>query len=560
MVESLLSRDPNPLSSRRLSYPVPCLTFSRNGQLAAVSSPDEAMVWESVTASTCRRIHHQEYKSIYALALAADGTLAISYEANKRESTETCIYKNGVRPTSVVTESRVWALSFLSTGTLAMACGGNVSQSWLEILVHNPETQATLRIPITSRRISAISFSSDDRLALEILDKVYVYDLTTGSYQTWGCDQLHISALAFSTNNSKLFIGCFDGSMHCLDLESRTETLVWSFSGIIWSIAPSTNGRLAISAKLDPEIRILELRAESPSPTSDLTLTSTLTERERPILSVVFSRDGKQLVYSSGYDVYVLGPTTGQEICHLRTQWAVDSIAISGDYLAVGNKIGIESAVKVWNQASGQLLKEFKPNSSVDSLAFSPDNRILILVALKGTMTLWDVETWHLQFTLKISKEALNSSVAFSQNGKRLAFFTYSFETGQKLHIWDAERWLCLERFDIQLPLRSYFKHTNQIIIFVDESYIDTTIGRIQLGQIPTFQPSRWHIRGHNLDWLVRDGQRMLWLPPDFRPRSIARYDDLLVMGHKSGKITFFEGNTNESTSELTHENGALRI
>ena len=175
-------------------------------------------------------------------------------------------------------------------------------------------------------------------------------------------------------------------------------------------------------------------------------------------------------------------------------------------------------------------------------------------------MSLWDVKTWSLRHTLKISEEALDSSVAFSQNGKRLAFFTKLFGIGQKLQIWDAEQYLCLQKFDIQLPLASYIKLRNQILIFVDESYIDTTIGRIQLGQIPTFQPSRWHIRGHNLDWLVRDGQRMLWLPPDFRPRSIARYDDLLVMGHKSGKITFFEGNTNESTSELTHETGALRI
>ena len=115
--------------------------------------------------------------------------------------------------------------------------------------------------------------------------------------------------------------------------------------------------------------------------------------------------------------------------------------------------------------------------------------------------------------------------------------------------IWDAEKYICLQ---VSLPRHSWY-YDNQISTFA-ESYIDTTYGRILL-DLPSESTSneretllnRWRIDD---DWLIRDGRKLLWLPPDFRPLCMAIYDDLLVLGHHSGKLSFFEGNVDKGTSE----------
>ena len=44
-----------------------------------------------------------------------------------------------------------------------------------------------------------------------------------------------------------------------------------------------------------------------------------------------------------------------------------------------------------------------------------------------------------------------------------------------------------------------------------------------------------------NEKWVTRDGQNILWLPPDYRAECSALYENMLVLGHQSGQVTFFE-------------------
>lgn len=46
----------------------------------------------------------------------------------------------------------------------------------------------------------------------------------------------------------------------------------------------------------------------------------------------------------------------------------------------------------------------------------------------------------------------------------------------------------------------------------------------------------------------------MLWLLSEFRPSCIAIHDDLFVLDCDSGKITFFEGTTDNSTPKPAYE------
>jgi hypothetical protein len=41
--------------------------------------------------------------------------------------------------------------------------------------------------------------------------------------------------------------------------------------------------------------------------------------------------------------------------------------------------------------------------------------------------------------------------------------------------------------------------------------------------------------------WVTQDGQKLLWLPPDFRPSCSAVSINVLAFGHLSGFVTFLE-------------------
>ena len=127
----------------------------------------------------------------------------------------------------------------------------------------------------------------------------------------------------------------------------------------------------------------------------------------------------------------------------------------------------------------------------------------------------------------------------------------YSKSSIYSLAIYDADQDLYLQKMQIEFPNNSNLQ--NQISTFVENSYIETTFGRVYLDQPPDnhglrkVEHARWKVYK---DWLYHDGQRQLWLPPDFRPICAARYDDLFVMGHGSDKVTFFASNDNDSVPE----------
>ena len=574
-----------------LKIPVsrPVLAFSCNGQLAFLSSAWEVQIWEPVTGVICRRIIHAEHREVVAIAFAVDDTLAVSY---KGSPAQTWIYKAGALSTLVETKTEVNALSFLSEGTLALVCSASGSRTHeCEIFLYNP--MKSTKEPIPGTGFTAASFSSNGQLALfqwnQYGESIHVYDLGRKSCQTSKWFASHVLNLVFSSNERGLFFVTFDGSVQLLNLESGITTVIWTGPSPIWPnlIAPAPDGRLAIASRFAPEIRILEVQSESLLSNDDPTNGSASTERnkvwrrlQKPvprsstltsgINSIAFSPDGKWLVYASDEGIHILDSATQRELRFLQIhnvqRHDFHSITTNGNHLAASIS-DVSRTILVWNPASGKVLKELNSKlGSVAAVAFSPNDSILLAADyLTGAVNVWDTVTWGLQRTLEVRDENLDESlagprpiarlqsIAFSQNGKRIAFLYRN-----SLSIWDAEQYFCLQNIKIEFPRNNWWE--NQISVFAEDSYIDTTFGRVYLDQPPDdnglwkVEDARWRVYG---DWLYRDGKRLLWLPPDFRPQCTAIYDDLFVMGHESGKVTFFEGNNHDSAPEPAYQTTA---
>jgi WD40 repeat protein/serine/threonine protein kinase len=131
--------------------------------------------------------------------------------------------------------------------------------------------------------------------------------------------------------------------------------------------------------------------------------------------------------------------------------FGVNSVAFSPD----GKRLASASAdrtVKVWDVRTGKVTLTFKGHTGeVYSVAFSPDGKRLAsasavsALGMDGTVKVWDAKTGEEQLTLRIrpgfvtgfgsGNVTSNNNVAFSPDGKRLAFANGD----ETVQVWDAE-------------------------------------------------------------------------------------------------------------------------
>jgi WD40 repeat protein len=152
--------------------------------------------------------------------------------------------------------------------------------------------------------------------------------------------------------------------------------------------------------------------------------------------------------------------------------------------------------VRLWDPATGGLQQILEGHSNwVQSVAFSPDGRLLASGLVDNTVWLWNPATGGLKQTLKdhsLSAQGL-IKLEFSQEGSYLItnLGTLDVQSGREHHASNST-------------------HRN----------------------LPIFIEQR--------QWINLNGKNVLWLPPDFRPTCSAINGDSLALGHASGRISFY--------------------
>ena len=171
-----------------------------------------------------------------------------------------------------------------------------------------------------------------------------------------------------------------------------------------------------------------------------------LGERSSGVNAVAFSPDGRTLV--SGHDngaIAVWDTATGKKLTVLGgapvqmfsagspTQNAMNSVAFSpdGKVLASGSR---DAEIIIWDVSTWRKLITFKGvYAPVNSVAFSPDGRMLASAGNDAAVIFWDVATWEKKKELRGHSDSINS-VAFSKDGKFLA----SGSKDRTIILWDT--------------------------------------------------------------------------------------------------------------------------
>jgi WD40 repeat protein len=209
-----------------------------------------------------------------------------------------------------------------------------------------------------------------------------------------------------------------DRVIYVWNLTTNEMVAVLGHAGGISGLAFSGDGRLLASSGDDATARIWEVSTWKPM--------QIIEERAQAICDIVLAPDGRWFAYSQGLGPWRYNPASvrdtasGKRIrqhCKRVGDTAALSVSRDGSLLAAA---GYDKTIRIWRTARGSQLCKLKGHSDrIVDLDFSPDSRLVASGSDDGTVRLWRIKDRKCAFILKPGHDV--QSVAFSPDARVLA-------------------------------------------------------------------------------------------------------------------------------------------
>ncbi|EPS38874.1 hypothetical protein H072_7347 [Dactylellina haptotyla CBS 200.50] len=174
-------------------------------------------------------------------------------------------------------------------------------------------------------------------------------------------------------------------------------------------------------------------------------------------------------------------------------------------------------------------------SGSVYSVAFSPDGKIVASASDDTTVRLWGVTTGQILNSLHHTDSV--NSVVFSPDGKTVA----SASVDSTVRLWDAATGAAIDIHHTDDYLGHLRFSTDGHYIYThSQSFSITHATNSAIDDEYEHQDQHQEILVEG-EWLVRDGQRLVWLPSDYRPECLATANNTICLGHVSGNVSLFK-------------------
>ncbi|CAG9950917.1 unnamed protein product [Clonostachys rosea f. rosea IK726] len=569
---------------------VTSVAFSADSQRLATGSRNGSIkVWDAATGRCIQTLEGHD-KAVCSVAFLAKGWQIISgsYDATVKiwdaMGTPQTLQNHPYAVTSIDTSvSNQWIASGLSDGTVKV---------WDTI-----ESEYLWADKGHTKSVSSVAFSGDgEQLASGSTDAaINIWNARNGErLHTFSDHSDEICSVAFSKDGRLLLSGSYDKAVKIWDAKSGTCMQTLDGHGYaIFSVAFSANDQQIASGSGDYTIKIWD-RWMGISP-------PTLESHDDTVASIAISA-GSRWLASGSWDktVKLWDITTGAcaqtPMSHGDT---VVSVAFSADSRWLASS-ATNGTIKIWDLKENGCIWEFRGhNGTVFSVDFSLDGEQLASGALDGTIKIWEPANRKCVWTVQgHTKEVF--SIAFSKDGKRLAsgsadttiklwepagergrtFGAHQYSVtsvafsadgqwlasgshDETIKIWNVEKRLCVQLIHVRRVVShlTFDLNSNQ--------YLSTDIGILELDQSAMHTQSvknsteepQYH--GYRInpgkDWIMKELERLLWLPPEYRPAASAVAGSTVAFGCYGGRVFAVQLSTSGSETFATYGASAVR-
>lgn len=542
---------------------VTCLAFSPDCEVLA-GGGKEIHLWNTVTGAL-QRTWKGHLPETHSLAFSPDGSLLAS--GGKQDGTV-----NLWDPTTGALQGTLWDPSpgFIyvkfSPDSKLLVSGGhddNTCKLW-------DMTTRTLKQTLEGHSdwIRSVDFTPDSKLIISGSgDKtIKIWDITTGTVrQTLEGHSSFVNSVACSPQGGLLASGGnFDRAIKLWDMTIKPPQETQDHTRDVCSIALSSDGKIVASSSRYLTVNLWD------AVTGDLKQTlgsSTGPGQSQDGLSVVFSPDGKLVAAWAPADRGALGgrpgasnsrkiievwdtATGGLNVLEGHSDFVVFvGFSTNGRQIISGSH---DQTIRIWDTNTGTLEKTLiDPSGPIVSVELSSNRKLVASVATDSTVRIWDIATGSLEQTLdgSASDNASTKShfnlpsvtrMAFSPGDKLFASsVTRLPNENSTIKLWDVATGALkhtLSVSDLLIREICFSKHSPLLVTDVGtyniEPWYDDYVSNIPAGTVDIRLKDQW---------VVRQGEKVLWLPFESRPSCSAIENGTLALGHASGAPSIME-------------------